>query len=944
MPALSFDLFWRDHGAQRGMRDLGRETQSTHGRFSALAGVAATASKATVLGLTAAGAAGLAMGVKVASGNEQAQIAFTTMLGSGQKAAKFLQDLQKFAAQTPFEFPELQTAASSLISAGINANKVIPIMRTLGDVTSGMGTGSEGVKRATVALQQMNAAGKITGQDLNQLRDAGIPVYDLLAKATGKSKEKIAQLANSGKLGKKELQQMMDALSGPAAQAGLGRFAGMMDKQSHSLAGMWSTIKDTAGQGLATAIAPAFPLIKQGMGGVSGALGGLSKWVTKNKASLGEFFSVVGSSLKTFGDLSAAWLKPFMSSLTHGQNTFKAFADFLGTHQEDITRGLIVGAKVAIGLAEALGVMASSGLRAFAFLMDGQAAMTSELLAGFKLILHGSALAFGWIPGIGDKLKGADAKFNGFATAAVTGMHKAADGARGMADAIDHKMTPALAAARAGLDKVAKTEIDKARNRDAALRLAHAIGGIGTMTDGTSLKIHKWSYVQRLSNDEQKALFGRLKDATRAMDDQQKAMKDAGASQADLSRAWETGRHRLYKEFLQMGLSKDEAKRLADRYAGIKPKVQTNFTQPGMGDAKDNADALKRKYGQIPKSVTTKINWDTAVDGFNTKMYAAHGKMALQMSAFHDGGYTGAKDPLAVAGVVHGDEQVTRSWARRRLEAARPGGLDYMNRTGQWPGFYGGGRVPSSPLFAALMNGGTQAVVDQGSKAIGSALRRLASTGGVGGPIGGIDVSHPRALTSYHGHTFTNLFAANLRRAEHAAGRQFVIYQGGFRPSTSYSGSTHNMDAIDAQVDYKLLRAYRRYVGAIGDRTGLGNWMSHMHGVPAPGHGYGSPSARAQYRDYLARGGASQSPKSPWGLASGGLLTARVAEHGPERLLNAPVTRRFDDMVRVLQRSGGVVIHNHYTVNAPNYVGAQNDLVKAMVVLEKQNRLPGSRR
>lgn len=214
-------------------------------------------------GLIALGAYGLKAGLQTASGMEQAKISFTTMLGSAQKADGFLQNLGKFAATTPFEFPELQTAASSLISAGVNADKVIPIMTSLGNATSGMGTGAEGVKRATVALQQMNAAGKITGEDLNQLRDAGIPVYDLLAAATGKSKEEVAGLAAAGKLGRKELDQLMGALE---SGKGLERFAGLMDAQSRSLSGLASTFKDTLNQGLATAVQPLIPLLKDGLG------------------------------------------------------------------------------------------------------------------------------------------------------------------------------------------------------------------------------------------------------------------------------------------------------------------------------------------------------------------------------------------------------------------------------------------------------------------------------------------------------------------------------------------------------------------------------------------------------------------------------------------------------------------------------------------------------
>ena len=233
------------------------------------------------LGALAVGAA--KYGVETYAANEKAAISFTTMLGSAEKAQSFLDKMKDFAATTPFEFPELQTAASSLISAGVNADKVLPIMRTLGDVTSGMGTGSEGIKRATVALQQMQAAGKITGEDLNQLRDAGIPVYDLLAAATGKSKDQIVALAQAGKLGKKELDAMMTALE---SGKGLEKFNGLMDAQSKSLEGTISNLKDTLGQNLADAVAPIMPFIKEGIGklteslpGVVSNLKGFSEWL-----------------------------------------------------------------------------------------------------------------------------------------------------------------------------------------------------------------------------------------------------------------------------------------------------------------------------------------------------------------------------------------------------------------------------------------------------------------------------------------------------------------------------------------------------------------------------------------------------------------------------------------------------------------------------------------
>lgn len=297
MTSLAFEILWRDQ-ASPGLRRLGEESDRTQSKMQKLSATLDRQSKMSMQEATAkaagfgkalvvTGAVAAGFGLKVAAGNEQAKISFTTMLGSAQEADKFLRKLQQFAATTPFEFPELQTAASSLISAGVNADKVIPIMRTLGDVTAGIGTGSEGIKRATIALQQMNAAGRITGEDLNQLRDAGIPVYDLLAKATGKSKAEVVKLAQAGKLGAKELGQMMAALE---SGAGLERFSGLMEAQAQSLEGMISTLKDTLGQGLATALQPSLPAIKDLVGGLTDAVG----FVTRNTKVIGPFAVAVG--------------------------------------------------------------------------------------------------------------------------------------------------------------------------------------------------------------------------------------------------------------------------------------------------------------------------------------------------------------------------------------------------------------------------------------------------------------------------------------------------------------------------------------------------------------------------------------------------------------------------------------------------------------------------
>lgn len=318
-----------ENGAKPRALQAGREIGSAVER-GVKPGLAKIGRLFATLGIGYMGAQMVGFGLKTAMGMEKAEISFTTMLGSASKAQAFIGKMKEFAATTPFEFPELQTAAGKLMAAGIATNKVIPIMTTLGNVTSGMGTGSEGVNRATVALQQMNAAGKITAEDLNQLRDAGVPVYDLLAAATGKTTAQIAKMASTGKLGKKELDAMMKALE---TGKGLEKFGGLMEAQSKSLEGTISTMKDNLGQGLAGALEPIMPFLKDGIGALSKALPGAGKWLKgliENFIALGEalapitepMISFIEDGLEKLGSASLDWsgLLAFVDTLkTMGQ-------------------------------------------------------------------------------------------------------------------------------------------------------------------------------------------------------------------------------------------------------------------------------------------------------------------------------------------------------------------------------------------------------------------------------------------------------------------------------------------------------------------------------------------------------------------------------------------------------------------------------------------------
>src|SRR5689334_18312149 len=171
--------------AQGELRQTAREAQRTSTIGSRMGGLLATGAKVAGAGLlTGAGAAAF-MGLKFDSLKQQAQIAFTTMLGSGSKARVFLNQLQGFAARTPFEFPDLVTASQRLMAMGFQAKQVVPTMTAIGDAVAGLGGNADVLQRVTLAMGQIQARGQATAGDIMQLTEAGIPAWKYLADVLG---------------------------------------------------------------------------------------------------------------------------------------------------------------------------------------------------------------------------------------------------------------------------------------------------------------------------------------------------------------------------------------------------------------------------------------------------------------------------------------------------------------------------------------------------------------------------------------------------------------------------------------------------------------------------------------------------------------------------------------------------------------------------------------
>lgn len=190
---------------------------------------------------------GIGLGLKELSGQifntraqfEQLEIAFTTMLGSAEKADALLTQLKQTAAKTPFEMEDVVGGAKSLLAYGIEAEKVNDTLIRLGDIASGL---SIPLTDLTYLYGTTMVQGRMFTQDLRQFQGRGVPIADELAKVLGIAKDKVGEAVTAGKVGAKELEQAIVGLTSEG-----GKFGGLMAKQSDSLKGKWENIKDTIG-------------------------------------------------------------------------------------------------------------------------------------------------------------------------------------------------------------------------------------------------------------------------------------------------------------------------------------------------------------------------------------------------------------------------------------------------------------------------------------------------------------------------------------------------------------------------------------------------------------------------------------------------------------------------------------------------------------------------
>lgn len=226
----------------KGLQDAGRAAQRWESQTIA---ASRAVSGVVVAGMAAVGAAmvgAAAYGLKLAADMQTTATSFKVLLGSGEAATAMMKDLKTFAAETPFEFPEIAKAAKSLLAFGVPAEDMKKNLTMIGDIASGLN-----IPFGELAdiYGKIRVQGRVFAEDINQLQGRGIPVVQELAKQYGVTGEEIRAMVEKGKIGFPEIEKAFQSLTGEG-----GKFQGMMAEQSKTINGLVSTLKDNLGQAL----------------------------------------------------------------------------------------------------------------------------------------------------------------------------------------------------------------------------------------------------------------------------------------------------------------------------------------------------------------------------------------------------------------------------------------------------------------------------------------------------------------------------------------------------------------------------------------------------------------------------------------------------------------------------------------------------------------------
>lgn len=174
--------------------------------------------------------------VQVRGEFQEIETSLEVLLGSEEKAAKLMGEVKEFAKVSPLDLKSTAAATQMMLGFNIEAEKVPRYLQAIGDISMG---NTQRFNSLTLAFSQMSATGKLMGQDLNQMINAGFNPLQIMADKTGKSIATLKEEMSKGAITSQMVQQAFI----DATDAG-GKFYQMSEKASKTINGQISMLQD----------------------------------------------------------------------------------------------------------------------------------------------------------------------------------------------------------------------------------------------------------------------------------------------------------------------------------------------------------------------------------------------------------------------------------------------------------------------------------------------------------------------------------------------------------------------------------------------------------------------------------------------------------------------------------------------------------------------------
>lgn len=161
--------------------------------------------------------------------------------GTAEAAAQvkaYLREVNSFAARTPFSTDDVLTLSKYMQAVGVAMGQTQSVLSVITDTAAATGASQENLQRITFALGQMLTKGRLANEEIRQLANANIPVYQILQEELGLTGDQISKIGNYWVDASDAVVAILNGLN--------KRYAGAADRIAETLTGLTDTIIDDA--------------------------------------------------------------------------------------------------------------------------------------------------------------------------------------------------------------------------------------------------------------------------------------------------------------------------------------------------------------------------------------------------------------------------------------------------------------------------------------------------------------------------------------------------------------------------------------------------------------------------------------------------------------------------------------------------------------------------